>query len=86
MGNVRQHHIAARHGGKIILRGPFFGIRFAVKIQNAGFECLKQHRLIGKKFDPDLIKVVGAAPQGQVFAPIIGHAAQGNKAAGLETV
>lgn len=43
-----------------------------------GLEGLFQHRIVAVELDTDFVEIVGAAPEGQVLAPVIGVAPQGH--------
>ena len=83
MRDFRFHDLAALHGGKVVLRVPPLGVELADIGQRLRLERLLQHRVVAVELDPDFVEIVGAAPEGQVAAPVVAVAAQGDMAADL---
>jgi hypothetical protein len=86
MGDFRQDDLARLHAREVVILGPVSGVGLPHGGENAAGEGLEHRGAVGKELHPDLVDHVGAAPERQVGAPVVGVAPQRHEAPRLEIV
>ena len=76
-------HAPIADGGEVVAVAPAGGIGLVPVIDEPGFEGLVERGGVAEIFDPDLVEIIEALAGGQILAPVIGIALEGEALARL---